>query len=412
MPTLEGTGGQWAKMYDYDAFLSYDSKDKDTIHALAERLKKDGLRVWLDTWIIKPGDSIPLMIGHGLERSRVLLMCMSPAYFESEWGKLEYSSLLFRYPTNAERRFIPFLIEDCKRPDIIAHFAYIDWREQSDASYKKLLAVCREANVEEAKPVAEEKKSSVCHKQRVDIDEEKLDKIGIFDNLSTLIQEFFKGFRYLKKDNNFVRNNHPPDKEPDLCYANFNPNDVTQKEHQGIGFNIFDATNILNQSGEFYSKKFHKSKDEESWIFMRSCLMVGKEIMIEISVTVRFDTNDIIFVMPMYNDGSEGLEGDKLESFYNLIHHFNSRINGGCFTKYTYDDSYAPVFMTHLPLSRMDFDWFKCTLNYFINIFIAFRPLFDNAITDFELAFKKNAALVDPVKNQITKASQTYRRFD
>lgn len=63
-------------MFEYDVFLSYSSKDKSSVHPLAERLKQDGLRVWLDEWEIKPGDSIPLKIQHGLEKSHTLLMCM------------------------------------------------------------------------------------------------------------------------------------------------------------------------------------------------------------------------------------------------------------------------------------------------------------------------------------------------
>jgi hypothetical protein len=39
-----------SKTFEYDVFLSYSSKDKKTVHALAERLKQDGLRVWLDAW--------------------------------------------------------------------------------------------------------------------------------------------------------------------------------------------------------------------------------------------------------------------------------------------------------------------------------------------------------------------------
>ena len=132
-----------AKEFKYAVFLSYSSKDKKTVHALAKRLMQDGLGVWLDEWAIKPGDSIPLKIQHGLEKSRTLLMCMSSAYFASEWGTLEHNTLLFRDPTNAQRRFIPLLIQDCDPPDIIVQFAYIDWRTPSDEAYDKLLAACR-----------------------------------------------------------------------------------------------------------------------------------------------------------------------------------------------------------------------------------------------------------------------------
>ena len=38
--------------FEYDVFLSYSSKDKPAVRRLAERLKGDGLRVWLDEWVI------------------------------------------------------------------------------------------------------------------------------------------------------------------------------------------------------------------------------------------------------------------------------------------------------------------------------------------------------------------------
>ncbi|MBD0303662.1 MAG: TIR domain-containing protein, partial [Tolypothrix sp. T3-bin4] len=134
--------------FAFDVFLSYSTKDKVVVHGLAERLKNDGVRVWLDTWVIEPGDSIPLKIQEGVEQSRTLLMCMSPNYFKSEWGKLEHLSLLFRDPTNTQRRFIPILIADCELPNIIAQFLYIDWRNTSDEDYDKLLATCRGREVE------------------------------------------------------------------------------------------------------------------------------------------------------------------------------------------------------------------------------------------------------------------------
>jgi hypothetical protein len=74
--------------FKYGVFLSYSSKDTQIVHALAERLKQDGLRVWLDAWAIQSGDSIPLKIQQGLKNSRTLPMCMSPAYFSPNWGNV------------------------------------------------------------------------------------------------------------------------------------------------------------------------------------------------------------------------------------------------------------------------------------------------------------------------------------
>ena len=79
--------------FQYDVFLSSSSGGKPALRELAERLKRDGLRVWLDEWVIQPGDSIPLAIEQGLESSRTLVLVMSEHSVgknsASEWVTLE-----------------------------------------------------------------------------------------------------------------------------------------------------------------------------------------------------------------------------------------------------------------------------------------------------------------------------------
>lgn len=77
-----------------------------------------------------------------LGKSHKLVMCVSPAYIESDWGKMEHYTLLLRDLTNLHRRLIQLLIAYCILPDIVAHFSYIDWRTFSDEEYDKLLAFC------------------------------------------------------------------------------------------------------------------------------------------------------------------------------------------------------------------------------------------------------------------------------
>jgi hypothetical protein len=86
--------------FKYDVFLSHSSKDKDIVRPLAERLRADGLRVWFDSWEIRPGDSIPAKIEEGLEASRVLVLCMSAQAFGSDWARLESYTFRFRDPLN------------------------------------------------------------------------------------------------------------------------------------------------------------------------------------------------------------------------------------------------------------------------------------------------------------------------
>jgi len=75
--------------FEYDVFLSHSSHDKDVVRDVAKRLRADGVRVWFDEWEIKAGDSIPAKIEEGLQRSRVLVLCMSAGAFGSDWAQLE-----------------------------------------------------------------------------------------------------------------------------------------------------------------------------------------------------------------------------------------------------------------------------------------------------------------------------------
>src|SRR6185369_4232223 len=105
--------------FTYDVFLSHNAKDKVRVRQLAERMRSAGLSVWFADWIVQPGDDIYLAIEKGLETSRTLVLCMSPAAFKSDWVDLERSTGVFRDPANRNRRFIPVLLADCKIPDAL-----------------------------------------------------------------------------------------------------------------------------------------------------------------------------------------------------------------------------------------------------------------------------------------------------
>lgn len=131
-------------MFEFDVFLSHSSKDKPTVIGIAEKLKADGLRVWLDAWEIRPGDHILAKIEEGLEQSRVLVLCMSAQAAGSDWAQLESQTFRFRDPLNKERRFIPLLLDDTPMRGGLAPFAYVDWRPTAQKEgYSALLDACR-----------------------------------------------------------------------------------------------------------------------------------------------------------------------------------------------------------------------------------------------------------------------------
>jgi small GTP-binding protein len=130
--------------FKFDLFLSHSAKDKAVVRAIAERLQQDGLTVWFDEWALKPGDSITAKVEDGLERSRVLVLCMSANAFGSEWTKLEAGTFRFRDPLNEQRRFIPLRLDDSPTKGPLSQFPYIDWRSgEREEEYAKLLEGCR-----------------------------------------------------------------------------------------------------------------------------------------------------------------------------------------------------------------------------------------------------------------------------
>jgi GTPase SAR1 family protein len=132
---------------NYDVFLSHSAKDKSAVRELAERLKSDGLRVWLDEWEIQPGDMIGLKINQGLEQSRTLALVMSANASESEWVTFESHTILFSDPTNQQRRFIPLRLDDAEIKGTLKQYAYVDWRQKSAEQYARLLAACQPPDV-------------------------------------------------------------------------------------------------------------------------------------------------------------------------------------------------------------------------------------------------------------------------
>ena len=124
--------------FEYDVFLSHSAKDKAVVRPLAERLRADGLKVWFDELVIKPGDSIPAKIEAGLEHSRVLVLCMSAYAFGADWAQLEAGTFRFRDPLNQERRFIPLRLDDAPIKGSLAQFLYINCSHRNIGRNKRI----------------------------------------------------------------------------------------------------------------------------------------------------------------------------------------------------------------------------------------------------------------------------------
>jgi hypothetical protein len=110
---------------------------------LAERLQAEGLKVWFDREAIADGKDIVAAIENGLERSRVLILCMTKSAFNSRWVEIERNAATFRDPANTDRRFLPLLFEDCTVRAMVHRVKFIDWRSESDDAWQQLLVALK-----------------------------------------------------------------------------------------------------------------------------------------------------------------------------------------------------------------------------------------------------------------------------
>jgi TIR domain len=78
----------------WDIFMSHASEDKEPfVRSLANALVDSGVRVWLDDFVLKLGDSLRRSIERGLRASRYGVVVLSPRFFEKEWPQKELDGM-------------------------------------------------------------------------------------------------------------------------------------------------------------------------------------------------------------------------------------------------------------------------------------------------------------------------------
>jgi TIR domain/HEAT repeats len=81
-------------MKKWDLFLSHASEDKEQVATpLADSLIRSGLKVWLDRFELKVGDSLRVKIDQGLAESRFGVVVLSESFLTKSWPKNELNGL-------------------------------------------------------------------------------------------------------------------------------------------------------------------------------------------------------------------------------------------------------------------------------------------------------------------------------
>lgn len=120
-------------------FISYSTKDKMFVAKLAAELIKQRIKVWVDEFEMKPGDSLVDKIQEGLNQSDFLVVVLSKNSVDSPWCKKELNSIMMSEIQEKSTRIIPILIEECTIPLFLREKLYADFRSNFEVGFSALM---------------------------------------------------------------------------------------------------------------------------------------------------------------------------------------------------------------------------------------------------------------------------------
>src|SRR5262249_15629679 len=107
-----------ASMPKRDVFLSHSSPDKPAVEAIGRRLEAKGLRTWLDTWNLIPGEPWQAAVENALADCATCAVFIGPTAI-GPWQNEEMRAAIDRHVRESQGGFrvIPVLLPGARRPE-------------------------------------------------------------------------------------------------------------------------------------------------------------------------------------------------------------------------------------------------------------------------------------------------------
>jgi hypothetical protein len=117
-----------------NVFISYASRDKRWAELLGDRLGKHGFRISTDSQSVPPGESFIAELNRTIEKSDLLLVILSPNYFQSTWCQQETA-----VAAASKVPIIPVLVEPCEVQGILRYYNVADLTSDRDSGLRTVL---------------------------------------------------------------------------------------------------------------------------------------------------------------------------------------------------------------------------------------------------------------------------------
>jgi len=147
--------------YQYDVFLSHNSRDKPAVEWLAAKLEDQAqIHVFLDKWNLVPGDPWQEDLENALTASATVAVFLGPAGI-SGWHNEELRNALTTRVSDRGRRVIPVLLpgttmpEENEIPVFLQRLTWVDFRaglDDGDAFHRLIAGIKGESPGRPGKP--------------------------------------------------------------------------------------------------------------------------------------------------------------------------------------------------------------------------------------------------------------------
>lgn len=129
------------RMSEEQVFVSHTWSDKEFVRRLGADLKRHNVRIWVDEWEMKVGDSLVEKIERAIGSSGYLIIVLSPEAVASRWVRVELNASLMQQVEHEAIRILPVLYRECTVPLLLRERIYADFRQSYEAGLASLLRV-------------------------------------------------------------------------------------------------------------------------------------------------------------------------------------------------------------------------------------------------------------------------------
>ncbi len=119
-----------------DFFISYTSADRAWAEWIAWQLENAGYAVVIQAWDFRPGSNFVAEMHAGLIAAERVLAILSPRYFASRFGAMEWQAML---ADKSADKLLPVRIEACDVEGLLRGIVYIDLVDAEEATAKRCL---------------------------------------------------------------------------------------------------------------------------------------------------------------------------------------------------------------------------------------------------------------------------------